>query len=431
MSRAALGRPGRGVRIGVVLCTLALVGEGTLRVARFGPSRAAIGPWSVAPPWSALRTLDERGDPVLRPHADARWALAPGQPVVRYRLNALGLREDADPAPRPAPGVCRILTVGDAYTFGYGVAARDTYPRRLARRLAPVRAVEVLNGGVPNLHVGQERRRLAALLPRLAPDVVLASFSWWDVVPAPETPPPPRWSRAWLARGLEARVAALGGSIGLVDRGFRLVRHALTPAFCEPSGLAREIAPLAGRPEDLGARWTATQAAIAGMAADARAAGARFALVVTPLDLEVRPERRRLYREERLPYPAHGFRDVDYASTDAMPRALAAFAAREGIPLIDTTPAFRRRRAADLFLRGDYHAGPAGHRLIARETARWVVATQACAGTERSRERSDRHGVSDEARRGVDVRPARGGVARARSDAGAGADVPRPRDLRG
>jgi lysophospholipase L1-like esterase len=368
----------------VALVAVLLLGaETTLRVHRFGFGRAAIGPWSPAAPWERLRRLGPDGFPLLVPGGDGAWALAPGQPVVRYRLNRVGLREDREAAPRPAPGACRVLAVGDAYTFGYGVEARQAYPSVLARRLRPHGAFEVLNGGFPNLNAAEIRRRLATLLPALEPRLVVVSFSWWNVQPAvEERSAPARWSRAWLVRHLEDGAVGLGAHLGVVHETFRRLRHRMTPAVFPASGMARELEPLALPPERIASRWAGTKAALAGMAADAAAVGARLAIVATPLDLQVDRRRNQLYRNERLPYPSHGFVDLDYVAADRMPAALARFASEAGIPLVDATRAFRTHSGARLFLEGDYHAAPAGHRLVAREVERWILASRPCARPE-------------------------------------------------
>src|SRR5262249_34532665 len=136
-----------------------------------------------------------------------------------------------------------------------------------------------------------------------------------------------------------------------------------------PSGLARELEPLAVPPGAIAARWARVRDAIAGMAADAAREGARLVVVLTPLDVQVDGARGVLYRTGALPYPAHGFLDVDYVGSRAIPDALASVRA----PLVDLTPAFRAHRALGLFLARDYHASAAGHRLIAREVARYVL----------------------------------------------------------
>jgi len=69
---------------------------------------------------------------------------------------------------------------------------------------------------------------------------------------------------------------------------------------------------------------------------------------------------------------------VDYRARRAMPTALARFAGDAGLPLVDTTPAFVAHGAAKLFLATDYHAGPGGHAVVAREVARWLGRAHPC-----------------------------------------------------
>jgi hypothetical protein len=364
----------------IVVLGAGAAAEAAFRLARFGPTRAALGRWQPPAPWHRLRVFDALGDPVPIAGGAGAWALVPGEPVVRYQLNGLGLREERELAPHAAPGVCRILVTGDAYPFGYGVRVRDAYPQRLERRLARHGRFEVVNGGFPNMDVEQQARRLVRLLPRLAPDVVLLGFSWWNV-PLPAAAPgrPAKWSAAWLLANLEQKGVRLAGRSALAAHALTLLRGVGTPHWFAPSGLALEIEPLARTPEALGDRWRRAEAALRAMTRAATAAGARAAVVVTPLDLQVDPARAGLYRRGRLPYPAHGFVDADYARATAMPAALRDLAAAMGVPLVDLTPAFRAARARPLFLAHDYHAAPAGHRLIARAIGRWVLATRPCA----------------------------------------------------
>jgi hypothetical protein len=365
------------LRAALGLIALAAAAEVTLRLARYGPTIDAIGAWSPAPPWEALRALGPDGGPEPLPGGEATWAIGPGERRVQYRLDRLGLRAERDggPSPVPARGTCRILALGDAYTFGYGVSDSQTWPREIERHLAHV---EVLNAGFPNLNVEQERRRLAVLLPRVRPHLVVATFHWWNV-PAPPPPRLRRWSAAWWVANLDDRVSRVAARVAVVHEVAGVVRRAASPWLVPPSGLARELEPLTQPPAEIAARWQRTRAALAGMAADAAGAGARFLLVATPLDVQVDPARNVLYTEGRLPYPAHGFVDVDYRAARDMPDALRQFAADAGIPFLDLTAVFARRGGARLFLARDYHVGAPGHRLIAREIARWLRGSRACA----------------------------------------------------
>ncbi|HEY1954168.1 MAG TPA: SGNH/GDSL hydrolase family protein [Polyangiaceae bacterium] len=67
--------------------------------------------------------------------------------AVEFHYNAHRCR-DRDMAPNPAPGVTRILMLGDSFTEGQGVREDDTFSRRLERELrAAGRDVEVLDCG--------------------------------------------------------------------------------------------------------------------------------------------------------------------------------------------------------------------------------------------------------------------------------------------
>jgi lysophospholipase L1-like esterase len=372
----------RRVVVGMLLAAAlaAVGGEAALRLARFGPRAEALGPYVPAAPWERLRSLDGRGAPRPLPHGRARFAVAPGHPPIDYRLDALGLRVDGPAAKAPGGRACRVLAVGDAYTFGYGLAARDAYPAALARRLRRGGPAVVWNAGFPNADVEATAARLRALVPVLRPDVVVVTFSWWNVPLDDVQPPrPARLSRTWIVANVDEKLSALGTRIGLVHEGFRRVRHALTPAVFPPSGLAREVGPRLATPASLGARWDRTARALADVAAAVSAAGAWGLVVATPLDLEVDARRNVLYRTERLPYPSHGFVDADYAAPTAMPAALAGATAGADLPLLDLAPIFRRRAERRPFLDGDYHLSAAGARLVARAVARWIVARDACA----------------------------------------------------
>jgi len=360
--------------VALLFVALALA-EAGLRLARFGPSRAALGPWSTSPPWERLRRIGPDGAPEPLPGGEAAWSLGAGEPVIRYRLNGQGLRDDREAPPHAPPATCRVLALGDAYTFGYGVPADAAWPRVLERELAHDARVEALNAGFPNLDVEQQEGRLRALLPALHPDIVVATFDWWNVPLDRAAVPPARWSEAWWLANADEKAARVGAWVGIVHEPLRLLRR--SSSLFPRSGLARELDPLTASPEALRDRWRRTETALRAMAADARAAGARFALVVTPLDVQVDVARNALYRRGQLPYPAHGFVDIDYRASRAMPDALATFAREARMTLIDTTPAFVAG-GAHLFLAGDYHAGADGHAVIARTVAVWFRTTRPC-----------------------------------------------------
>lgn len=145
-----------------------------------------------------------------------RWGGAPGMEVLDdsvFRLSenkALGYemipRRDADGRPIPfedkpgsvnswgyrdvehsvakAPGVTRILVLGDSITFGLRVERfSDTFPAKLERNLkAAGVSAEVINFGVCGYDTGQELELLKRRGLALQPDVVMVAYCMNDHV---------------------------------------------------------------------------------------------------------------------------------------------------------------------------------------------------------------------------------------------------------
>lgn len=57
-----------------------------------------------------------------------------GEPV-RWKINALGFRNDYDVAPGPHPGVLRLLSMGDSFAAGYRLNQEETYSWLLEQML--------------------------------------------------------------------------------------------------------------------------------------------------------------------------------------------------------------------------------------------------------------------------------------------------------
>jgi lysophospholipase L1-like esterase len=117
---------------------------------------------------------------LLRPHVET---VVYG---VAVRVNALGLR-GPEQTVEPAPGVFRVLAVGDSVMFGQGVEEDQALPAVLARRLATVRGdtVEVLNAGVQGYDVVAEAAFLVHVGLGLHPHVVVVGTSLNDCDAAP------------------------------------------------------------------------------------------------------------------------------------------------------------------------------------------------------------------------------------------------------
>ncbi|HEX9188112.1 MAG TPA: SGNH/GDSL hydrolase family protein [Vicinamibacteria bacterium] len=163
--------------LGVALALV--VGEALARLVpplarRAAALRAAGAPRDEVHPRGLYRVLGE-----------SHWTLAPGfsgrfvRPAfdVEVRANSLGLR-DREPGAR-APGVFRVLGLGDSFAFGWGVPAEACFLERLGERLDASRpgvAHEVLNAGIPGYGTWEARAMLRSVAPSWAPDLVILAF---------------------------------------------------------------------------------------------------------------------------------------------------------------------------------------------------------------------------------------------------------------
>jgi lysophospholipase L1-like esterase len=116
---------------------------------------------------------------------DLGYELIPGSSVFQddawYRINDSGMR-DRDFARDKKAGVYRIAAVGDSFTFGMGVAAGDTWPKQLERRLDREGArTEVLNFGVMGYDTEQEAEQVRAKVLPFHPDLIIIEFTLNDI----------------------------------------------------------------------------------------------------------------------------------------------------------------------------------------------------------------------------------------------------------
>jgi lysophospholipase L1-like esterase len=95
---------------------------------------------------------------------------------VQIHINELGLRDEAHPYEK-APGVWRILILGDSFVEGMQVQDDEPYPQVLEALLeAQGRPVEVLNAGVSRYGTAHSRIFLEDEGLRYDPDVVIYAF---------------------------------------------------------------------------------------------------------------------------------------------------------------------------------------------------------------------------------------------------------------
>lgn len=113
----------------------------------------------------------------LRPGASVRFTgLMEKIPASLMDVNRQGFRGPEAPH-RPPAGVMRLAMIGDSYTYGYGVDARQSVPAYLEQTLKTSgRKIEVLNFGVPGMELEDMTTQLTVFAARWQPDLVLVNL---------------------------------------------------------------------------------------------------------------------------------------------------------------------------------------------------------------------------------------------------------------
>ena len=140
-------------------------------------------------------------------------------------------------APTKSTGEFRVLALGDSTTFGTGIAAGDTYPLRLADRLATEgRQAVGINAGVPGSALDELTRSYREQWADYSPDLVVLALSG-NIV-----------SYGWIRRDQPPAVAdgrrrqALAAVNGWSERRAQLMRQ--LRQLCLPSFFARNMESL-------------------------------------------------------------------------------------------------------------------------------------------------------------------------------------------
>lgn len=88
-------------------------------------------------------------------------------------ISSQGVRNQIVSIPKP-PNTYRILTLGDSFTFGWGVNDIETWPKLLEKNLKILgKRVEVINAGVPGIELTKETQVCQAYATRFNVDAIL------------------------------------------------------------------------------------------------------------------------------------------------------------------------------------------------------------------------------------------------------------------
>jgi|GEM_PF-3262936 len=308
-----------------------LAGEGILRVAFPAGFHAPFG---------------NRTFPWLSYDGVVAWSNQPGYQHPSFAIDARRLV--VGPQGWPSQGAVHVLCLGDSRTFGiwYDGAYRfDAWPAALQRRADRAGlSVAVRNAGTVGYSAAKGLRLWAVRLADLDSDVVVAAFGLNDHAAA--------WNPAYALREPASRAARAALRAAASTRW----GEGLLFAWRRAAFGRRDLAQLPAGAREALAGLNAPQPwhtldeyerHLALLAAEARARAAKLLFLSIPLRPLELGENETAAPNRALYYAMLGARDLeDLHRVNARYRdALAAVAAREGVPLLDGDAAFRAWRA--------------------------------------------------------------------------------------
>lgn len=277
---------------------------------------------------------------------------------TQWSSNAQGLRGERDFGAK-APGVARVLVVGDSFTVGDQVPYAETYPGVMQSEfdaLYGAGRIEVLNAGFPGFGTTHERKWIEKFACALEPDLIVVGSTPNDLIEN-------RFPILYEARNgaLVDPKRTAGDHLKYEAR-----RHWYSlPGLVARSRLAqrwddmRVVDRLRGRvgsphrhafqieqePKSR-TQYELYEAQILLAQGAARACGASFAVLAIPFEEQLRPP------GTNQDFTLWGSR-------------LVTIGARHGFPVVDLLPAFvRAPDHGQLYWREDSHCRAEGYRLI-------------------------------------------------------------------
>jgi len=281
---------------------------------------------------------------------------------IHTHFNSMGLR-DREYASKKPPHTYRILVLGDSITEALQVEDREVYTEILEASLntpASATRYEVINAGVSGYGAGDELKMYELLGASLDPDLVVVQVSLINDLSEDLFC---RWYRVEDGRIFPIEEASGGPEsrfeefLGRHSHVAQILRHGFYVYFGKKSKRLKGIAAhkekyhaflYAGRGSeaDFSSDWKVTFAYLEELHERVTQSGARFLLLIRPLDPDVQ-----------------GLRKSEY------PRNLIrAFCEERGIEILDLTPAFAEKSGGDISrvrFKKDSHWIPQAHRWAA------------------------------------------------------------------
>ncbi|MDV2504405.1 MAG: GDSL-type esterase/lipase family protein [bacterium] len=290
--------------------------------------------------------------------------------AVPVTTNSMGLRDFEYPLKKTTK-VYRILAIGDSFTWGWGVRAKDTYAKVLERLLdthsRDGTRYEVINMAMPNTATLEEIEVIKEGL-KYQPDLVLIGFLaedrwsqngndlydnvvYWKRLGRKDTKKISRRATepSLLSRSRKYVLAKLNDVWGFLQKHSRGFSYVMTKAgtFLRTSlvGL-RE----GGHEKELGKAWKITQSAF--LEIDALAKQHHFNVVIV-----------------RIPF----LYDVSTKETDKVSEVLSEFSRKHGLAFFDLLPLLHRHKTKRLYFSADGHWTPLAHKVSAEGIYHFLV----------------------------------------------------------
>ena len=304
---------------------------------------------------------------------------------ITFATNNLGLR-GGNVAPHKPAGTCRILVLGDSFTFGDGVADDQTYSVLLERALNEGGAfnVQVMNAGVASYSPILEYLFLKTYGVGWQPDLVVLALDQSDPIQE-------EYYRSQAHFDKDRAPVSVDGTLnyrharpsGIVARwvashmlfGSWVVRAVLrsspeAKAFentVERANKGLLLHTLKGHSGDYSMAWRGVFDSIELSFRLSREIGSGFLLVTYPWGHQVSEREWTTGRKQFLP--------EDFEVSDRNLEEMRSFAGRLGIPFLDLFPAFRSYAGEKrLYHDVDLHWTPEGHALVAAQLAEFLKA---------------------------------------------------------
>ncbi|HET9482132.1 MAG TPA: GDSL-type esterase/lipase family protein [Candidatus Polarisedimenticolia bacterium] len=385
MSRAARTRGRRWLFNLALACAVSLATLGLAELALRFTAHRLLRPNE----WLTLGQIFRKVDPPmgfsLEPDS-TQLLVSGGAYTFRAKINAMGLR-DIEHSREPAPGVPRVLVLGDSFMYGQGVAMDRTLPRRLQEHLP---GTEVINAGIPGYDLGQEYLYYRERMRAYRPDLVLLGFFINDLNQARELdvtygpdglPLEYRRNDRMLAKDEPARPAGLRSLVtGWLNQHsllYTLVRKRVESlgrkrvAGEAPSReKKREGAPYAGAflartDPEWTAAWERAGRVLDALKSEVESDGATFAVVLVPASWQL---------------SEHGWRQwIDWLEFEpgeldrrGPQLRVLAWCARTSTPCLDLSGALETEPLESLHIPYDLHWTESGHEAAARAVAGFI-----------------------------------------------------------